>query len=110
MFGGMNPKKMQAVMKRMGIKQNDIETKRVTIEKTDGEKIIIEPAQVTKVTMQGQDSFQISGEIRTETAAPEISAEDIKTVAEKTGKSEAEAKETLEKTGDLADAIMELSE
>lgn len=106
----MNPKKMQAVMKQMGISQQEIDATRVTIEKTDGEKIIIEPAQVTKVKMQGQETFQIAGEIKTETSAPTISDEDIKTVVEKTGVNEEKARETLEETGDLADAIMKLSE
>lgn len=110
MFGGINPKKMQAMMKQMGISQDEIDVNKVTIEKTNGEKIIIEPASVTKVKMQGQESFQISGEIRTESEAPTISDEDIKTIVEKTGKSEEEAKAALEQTGDLAEAIMKLSE
>lgn len=105
----MNPKKMQAVMKQMGISQQEIETSRVVIEKTDNSKIIIEPASVTKIQMQGQESFQIAGETREETSAPEVSEDDIKTVMEKTGKSESEAREALEKTKDLAEAILELS-
>ena len=36
MFGGINPKKMQALMKQMGMKQEEIETSKVIIEKTDG--------------------------------------------------------------------------
>jgi len=109
MFPGMNPKKMQAVMKQMGIAQEEIETSRVIIEKTDNTKIIIEPVSVTKIKMQGQETFQIAGEVREETSAPETSEDDIKTIIEKTGVSEEKAKETLEKTGDLAEAILELS-
>ena len=41
MFGGIDPKKMQAMMKQMGIKQEEIDAKRVIIEKSDG-RIIIE--------------------------------------------------------------------
>jgi len=109
MLPGMNPKKMQAVMKQMGISQDEIEASRVVIEKTDNSKIIIEPASVTKIKMQGQESFQIAGETREENSAPEISEDDIKTIIEKTGKSESEAREALEKTTDLAEAILELS-
>jgi nascent polypeptide-associated complex subunit alpha len=109
MFGGLNPKKMQAVMKQMGISQSEIDASKVIIEKTDGNKIIIEPASVTKINMQGQDTFQISGEIKEESAEVGISEDDIETVAEKTGKSKEEAKEALEKTSDLAEAIIELS-
>lgn len=105
----MNPKKMQAVMKQMGISQEEIDTSRVIIEKTDNTKIIIEPVSVTKVKMQGQETFQIAGETREETSSPKTSEEDIKTIIEKTGASESEAKQALEKTGDLAEAILELS-
>ena len=109
MFPGMNPKKMQAVMKQMGIAQEEIDASKVIIEKTDNAKIIIESPSVTKIKMQGQETFQIAGEIKEETSAPEISENDIKTIIEKTGVSEEKAKKTLEKTGDLAEAILELS-
>ena len=108
MFPGLNPKKMQAVMKQMGIAQEEISASKVIIEKTDDTKIIIEPASVTKIKMQGQETFQIAGDVREE-SAEKYSQEDIKIVMEKTGKSEDEAKTALEETGDLADAIMKLS-
>jgi len=108
MFGGLDPKKMQAVMKQMGISQTELDASRVIIEKTDNSRIIIDNPSVTKIKMQGQESFQIAGEIREEEAG--ISEEDIKTIMEKTGVSEKKARETLEKTGDLAEAILELSE
>ncbi|MEK6817543.1 MAG: nascent polypeptide-associated complex protein [Nanoarchaeota archaeon] len=110
MFGGIDPKKMQAMMKQMGISQKEIPASKVIIEKTDGSKIIIENPSVMQVKMQGQESFQISGEIKEETAKVEISEDDIKAVVEKTGVSKKKARETLEKTGDLAEAILELSE
>ncbi len=109
MFGGMNPKKMQAMMKQMGISQKEIPAERVLIEKTDGSKITIRNPSVTQVNMQGQETFQIAGDISEETAEVQISEEDIKTVMEKTGCSELEAKSSLEKTGDLAESIVELS-
>ena len=109
MFGGIDPKKMQAMMKQMGISQNEISAKRVIIEKEDDSKIIIENPSVTKIQMQGQESFQIAGEITEENAEVEISEDDINTVVEKTGCSEKKARETLEKTGDLAEAILKLS-
>ena len=108
MFPGINPKKMQAVMKQMGISQEEIDASRVIIEKPDG-KIIIENPSVTKVRMQGQETFQITGEIH-EDSESSISEDDIKTIVEKTGCSENKARETLEKTNDLAEAILELSQ
>lgn len=110
MLPGLNPKKMQAMMKQMGISQSEIEATKVEIHKSDGNKLVIEPAGVTKVMMQGQETYQVVGETREESAEPTISEEDIKTVAEKTNKSEAEAKAALEETGDLAEAILKLSE
>ena len=106
----MDPKKMQAVMKQMGIAQEEIPASKVIIERPNESNIIISNPSVTKIKAQGQESFQIAGDISEESAALEISKEDIKTVAEKTGKSEKEAKAALEKTGDLAAAIIELSE
>lgn len=109
MFGGINPRQMQGMMKKMGMSQEEISTKRVIIEKNDGNKLILEHPSVTKIKMQGQISFQISGEEHEESSKPEISIEDINTIMEKTGCSEKEAKKTLEKTGDLAEAILELT-
>lgn len=108
-LGGLDPKKMQAMMKQMGIAQEEIPASKVIIEKQDGKKLIIEPASVTKIKMQGQESFQITGEVREETLKLEISEEDIKTVMEKTGSSKSESKKALEETGDLAEAILKLS-
>ncbi len=109
MFSGLNPKKMQAMMKQMGISQEEISASRVIIEKTDNKKLIIENPSVTKIKMQGQETFQIAGDISEETAEVGISEQDIQTIVEKTGVSKEKAKETLEKTDDLAEAILELS-
>lgn len=109
MFGGVNPRQMAGMMKKMGISQDEIHASRVIIEKTDGERLIIDEPNVMKIKMQGQTSFQVTGEERVETAEIEDTSEDIETIMEKTGCSEEEAKAALEKTGDLADAIMELA-
>lgn len=110
MFGGMNPKKMQGMMKQMGIAQEEISASKVIIEKNDGTKLIIDDPSVIKIKMQGQTSFQITGEEKEESVEVGISEDDINTIVEKTGKSKEQAKESLEKTGDLAESIMELSE
>jgi len=106
MFGGLDPKKMQAMMRQMGIKQEEIDALRVIIEKTDG-KIIIDNPQVTKIVMQGQESWQISGQAREEQG---ISEDDVRMVMDKTGSSEEKARAALEKhSGDIAEAILSLS-
>ena len=112
MFPGLDPKKMNAMMKQMGIAQSEIDAKRVIIECED-KNIIIENPNVSKIKMQGQETFQISGEVREENPSQseeDTSAEDIKTIIEKTGVSEEAAKNALdEANGDLAEAILSLS-
>lgn len=108
-LGGMDPKKMQAMMKQLGINQEEIDASKVTIEKSDGSKIVIDNPSIQKITMQGNESFQISGDI-SEESAEIFSEDDVQTVMEKTGASEKKAREALENSnGDLAEAIMELS-
>lgn len=107
-LGGLNPKKMQAMMKQLGMDQDEIDASRVIIEKTDDSRIVIENPSVTKISMQGQESFQISGDIKEESGFA-ISEEDINTVMDKTGCNERQAKKALEETHDIADAILKLS-
>ena len=106
-IGGMNPKKMQAMMKQLGINQEEIEAERVIIEKSDG-RIVIENPSVQKIVMQGQESWQITGEAREDETG--FSEEDVKMVMDKTGKSKEEVNSALEETeGDIAEAILRLS-
>ena len=110
MIPGMNPRMMKQAMKRMGIKQQDIDAKQVII-RTSTKNIIINNPAVAKVNMMGQESFQISGEVSEESLSsePDISEEDIRTVAEQTGKTEEEAEKAIkEAKGDLAAAILSL--
>lgn len=105
----MNPKKMQAMMKQLGIQQEEVDALRVVIERNDGGSFIIENPQVMKVNMQGQETWQISGDV-SEESGNTFSEEDVKLVVEKTGKSEKEAMEALERcNGEVAEAIISLS-
>ncbi len=107
MFGGMNPAKIQGMMKKMGISQIPLNVKRVLFEMEEGNLVIDEPS-VIKIKMQGQESYQITGEAREESKEV-FSEEDIKIVMEKTGKSKEEIREALEKSkGDIAKTIIEL--
>jgi nascent polypeptide-associated complex subunit alpha len=110
MFPGVDPKQMQGMLKKMGISQEDIDASKVIIEKTDNSRIIIDNPSVTKVKMQGQETFQIAGDISEEVPEEGISEEDIQTIIEKTGVSKKKAEETLERNnGDLAETILELN-
>lgn len=106
-FGKFDPKKMQGMMKQLGIKQEEVDALRVIIEKEDG-KIIIDNPNVVKINMQGHDSWQITGESREEEAG--VREEDINLVMEKTGKSKEEVRQALEESnGEVAEAIIKLS-
>lgn len=110
MFPGMNPRKMQQMMKKMGMQQEEIPASEVIIKTEDKEIVITEPS-VSKINMMGQETFQISGEIheREKETAAEISEEDVKTVVEQAGCSKEEAKKALEESsGDIAEAILKL--
>ena len=107
MFGGMNPAKMQGMMKKMGISQTTLNVKKVIFEMDDG-NLVIEDPSVVKIMMQGQESYQVTGEAREE-AGEAFSEGDVSMVASQTGKSEDEARAALEEsTGDIAEAIIAL--
>jgi nascent polypeptide-associated complex subunit alpha len=108
MFGGLDPKKMQAVMKQMGIKQEEVDASRVVIEKVDGGKILINAPNVVKIDMKGQESWQITGDAVEESGG--VSEDDVRLIMEKTGKSYEDSKAILEKNGgDIAQTIVDLS-
>ena len=104
----IDPRKMQAMMKQMGINQEDLDAQRVIIEFSD-KKIILDNPSVQKVKMSGQMSYQISGEEREE-SLEKFSEDDILLVMQKTGKSKEEVLSVLEETNDIAEAIVKLGE
>ncbi len=112
MMPGMNPRKMQQMMKRMGINQAEIDAEEVIIRCSDKEIVISNP-QVAKVNMMGQVTYQIVGDAqeRELDSSPDISDDDVKTVMEQAGVDEDTARQAIEDAkGDLAEAIMNLSD
>jgi len=107
MIPGMNPSQMQGMMKKMGISQTQLNVNRVVFETDDG-NLIIEDPSVLKIKMQGQETYQVSGEA-VEESVESFSDEDVKMVVSQTEKGEDEARVALkESDGDIADAIMKL--
>ena len=110
MFPGMNPNLVKQAMKKMGIKQEEIDAKEVII-RTDDKELVIKNPSVVKIEMGGEESFQVSGSVeeRELSTEAEISEDDVKTVMEQAECSEKEARKAIEDNkGDLAKAIMEL--
>ena len=112
----MSPKQMQTVLKRMGIKVEDIKAEKVVIQCAD-RNIIISNPQVMLTKMPQQEMFQISGEVSeeekggegSEDVKTEITDDDIEMVMEQTSVDKKTAEEMLEETeGDIAEAIMRL--
>ena len=100
------------MMQRMGLDMNTVEGVQEVIIKTSSKDIIIKEPEVSILEAQGQKMFQIAGGQVTE-KAPEhktgitIGEEDVRLVADQTGKSLEEARKALEECqGDLAKAIL----
>ncbi|MCC7574625.1 nascent polypeptide-associated complex protein [Candidatus Woesearchaeota archaeon] len=112
MIPGLNPKQMRQAMKQMGIKQDDLPATEVIIKLKDSEIIITDPS-VQRIVMQGQESFQVSGNIQEKEIdnTPDISEEDIEMVMSQANCTKEEAKAAIEICeGDLAQAIIELND
>ncbi|MDR9431642.1 MAG: nascent polypeptide-associated complex protein [Natronomonas sp.] len=123
--GGLNPRKMKQMMNQMGIDLEDIDAEEVIIRTAD-EDLVFHDADVQRMDAQGQQTYQIVGEPESRPrgeggdAAAAIDADsdsdsesgfsddDVEIVAMRTGASEAEAREALEETGDLAAAVQKL--
>jgi nascent polypeptide-associated complex subunit alpha len=110
--GGINPKQMKAMMKKMGMEVAPIENVSSIVITTPEGRYIFGEAEVVAMTMQGVTTYQISGgDPRFEPAAPVIPDEDVALVSEQAGVSEDEARTALETAGgDIAGAILALAE
>ena len=130
---GMNPKKMQRMMKQLGINIQELDdVDEIIIRTSDKEYVFSSDVAVTIMTAQGQKTFQIVGDpevrdrgtepLRTAAsskAEPEpeeekhlvIPQEDIELICQQTGVSEEEARAALEECdGNPAEAILKLME
>lgn len=123
--GGLNPRKMQQMMKQMGIDIEEIDAEEIII-RTGEEELVFHDAEVQRMDAQGQATYTITGEPETrsvgdtEEATPlgdgsdtesagAIPDSDVEIVAQRTGASEDEAREALnEENGDLAAAVSRL--
>ena len=112
----MNPRETKRMMQRMGMNMDAMPDVEQVVIRTNSKEIVVEQPEVAILEMQGQKIFQVIGGKVTERApqstvasAPKVvvSEEDVKLVADQTGKSVEEARNALEECeGDLAKAIL----
>jgi len=95
----------------MGLNMDAMADVEQVIIKTSSKEIIIEEPEVAMLEMQGQKIFQVTGGKITEKTAVRkptgVAEEDVRLVADQTGKSLEIARKALEECqGDLAKAIL----
>jgi nascent polypeptide-associated complex subunit alpha len=99
------------MMQRMGMSMNAVEGVEQVIIKTTSKEIVIDKPEVSILEVQGQKMFQVAGgqiiEKGVERKATAVADEDVRLVADQTGKSLEEARKALDESGgDLAKAIL----
>lgn len=126
MFPGIDPKMMKQAMKKMGIKEENLDATKVIIKLSDRE-LVFDAPQVSKINMMGQETYQVIGEPvereitsdaesaesdsakEEEDTTPDINDDDIQTVMDQANCDEETARNTLEETkGDIAEAIVKI--
>lgn len=102
-------------MEKMGMKMDQIDGVTEVLIRTPAREIVIEEPMVTSVVVQGQKMYQIAGgstherSPTTEPAPVEMPEDDVKLVADQTGKTLDEARAALkDSSGNLAEAIVRL--
>jgi nascent polypeptide-associated complex subunit alpha len=106
----ISPREARRMMQRMGLSMDAVPDVEQVIIKTSSKEIVIEEPEVAVMNVQGQKMFQVAGgritekTVKRKLAVPE---EDVRLVADQTGKSLEEARKALEECeGDLAKAIL----
>ena len=108
----LSPRDAKRMMQRMGLSMGEMSDVQEVVFRTPTKEIVLENPEVAVLDMQGQKIFQVTGGriVERETAKKitvTVPEEDIRLVADQTGKSMEEAKKALEETnGDLAKAIL----
>ncbi|MGB0653065.1 MAG: nascent polypeptide-associated complex protein [Thermoplasmatota archaeon] len=111
-MGGMDPRQMGSMMKRLGIQMEDLDDVEEIVIRTPAKEYVFTDATVSIMKAQGSETYTINGtpKVADREVKVEISPEDIAMVVDQCGVSEDEARAALEETGDLAEAIVKLSE
>ena len=110
---GMSQRETKRIMKRMGLSMDVMSDVEEVVFKMGSKEMIIEDPEVAMLNLKGQKVFQVTGGKITERALVSekkivtIPAEDVRLVADQTGRGVEEARRALEESGgDLAKAIL----
>ena len=106
----VNPREAKRMMQRMGLNMDTVPDVEQVLIKTNSREIVIEEPDVAVLEVQGQRVFQVTGGKMNEKAVERrlvVPEEDVRLVADQTGKSVEDARKALEDCdGDLAKAIL----
>lgn len=106
----VSPREARRMMQRMGLSMDTVSDVEQVVIKTSSKEIVIEEPDVAVLEVQGQRVFQVAGGKISEKAVERklvFPEEDVRLVADQTGKSVEEARRALEECdGDLAKAIL----
>jgi nascent polypeptide-associated complex subunit alpha len=130
--GGLNPRKLNQMMRQLGIEVEDIDDVEEVVIRTADREIVFRDAAVSKMIAQGQTTWQLtgtpeerpragggassggsggSGAAAAEPEGPLFSEEDVKLVAETARVPLDAARKALEECdGEPAEAILKLTE
>jgi nascent polypeptide-associated complex subunit alpha len=132
-----DPRRMKAMMRKMGIEQEELEGVESVVIVTRDRELVFEAPDVVAVTAQGSTTYQVSGKAverprgatgatgatgaagtaggagpegaAPATARPKYTSDDVALVVAQTGASEAAAREALDACdGEVAEAIIRL--
>ncbi|MFA5861495.1 MAG: nascent polypeptide-associated complex protein [Candidatus Thermoplasmatota archaeon] len=122
---GMSPKKIQQMMRQMGIEMDDVDDVEEVIIRTATKTIVFTDASVQKVTAQGSTSWQLTGTPQekprdkapavpaksADPATPVYTEDDVKLVMAQAKVSRGQAVAALNSSGgETAEAIVKLLE
>jgi nascent polypeptide-associated complex subunit alpha len=126
--GGMDPRQMAMMMRKLGIESRDIDDVKEVIVRTRDREYRFAKPQVSVLKAQGSETWQVLGRPQVTELGPKdapkpapvtppaptgpttIPDEDVAMVVEQTDKDPATARRALEAThGDIAEAIVRLS-
>ena len=108
----INPREAKRMMQRMGMNMDVVEGVTQVVIRTPSKEIVVEGPEVAILKVQGQKIYQVAGGTEIERAPTvekksTVSEEDVRLVADQTGKNLEDARKALEECqGDLARAIL----